>query len=548
MKTPLQWFLIAVISMHAGGAFSAAAPNGALVIVNRAIDALGGESALSQVRTLVLTGNAQHWEPQSSVVPGGDMKFTGDSSIVVTREVAARAVRIDWDRKKVGSTGTLSFKYGEVYADGVGYVDGINSTARTRQSRASNPPRHTMSGIRLATFLRETHRAYPLLVLDMKASPRALTALPDQSAGGKKLRAVRYDAGRYAFTVLFDAETGLPARVRSLESEPIEGDLNYDLVLSDWRAVNGVKFAHAQALELGKRTVAKIVYGTVAVNAVVAAEKFEIPYEVRARRILPAMGSVPYQWIERRTMWGNFRDTDELMHVEDIAALTLMDLAPGVVLTNGGTHNSLIVEMKNYLIVFDAPIHEQQSRWTIDAAKAKYKKPVKYLVMTHHHWDHANGARTYVAEGAAVIVGVGNKAHFERMFAAPHAAAPDELQRSKRKAMVIEVKDKKMLSDGKREVGVYAIENSHSTGTLIGMVHDAKLGFVADIWSPGRDPLPKKPSRAQVELVKEVKRLGLQPERFAGGHGTFGNYRELAALVDRTAAGANSSVVAQTSR
>ena len=45
-------------------------------------------------------------------------------------------------------------------------------------------------------------------------------------------------------------------------------------------------------------------------------------------------------------------------------------------------------------------------------------KPIKYLMLTHHHWDHANGARTFVAEGATIIVGKDNKAHFERMFSA----------------------------------------------------------------------------------------------------------------------------------
>ena len=55
--------------------------------------------------------------------------------------------------------------------------------------------------------------------------------------------------------------------------------------------------------------------------------------------------------------------------------------------------------------MFDAPYGELQSRWVIDAAKAKYPgKPIKYLVLTHHHMDHTGGMRTYVAEGATIIV------------------------------------------------------------------------------------------------------------------------------------------------
>jgi glyoxylase-like metal-dependent hydrolase (beta-lactamase superfamily II) len=523
------FLLLGLLSTAAGAAAKA------LETVERAITALGGDSALRQVRTLQMTASAEHWEPQSNFVPGGEMKTAGESAIVVTRDIGAKAVRMDWDRKKM-SFGPGAFKYSEVYAEGVGFVQGINTTARTLQSRASNPPQHTMSAIKLASFLRETDRANPLLVLDMKANPKALSPLPDQSVGGRKLNAVRYDAGRYAFTVMFDPETGLPARVRSLDTDPIDGDVNYDLVLSDWRVVNGVKFAHAQALELGKRVVAKFQYGSIAVNGTVPADRFAVSYDVSKRRVMPAMGAVPYQWVERRTLWGNFRDTDELVYGEDSPGLSWTELAPGVLQTAGGSHNNLVVEMRDHLIVFDAPIHEQQSRWTIDSLKAKYKKPIKYLVMTHHHWDHANGVRAYVAEGASVVVGKGAAAHYQRVFSAPHTVIADELQRKPRKATIIEVADKKILTDGKRSVGVYSIESQHAAGTLIGMVEDAKLGYVTDIWSPGRDPLPPKANAGMIEVVKGFQRHGLNPERVAGGHGTFGNYRDLAELVKRTAA------------
>lgn len=519
--------------LWAVAAGAVAATNKAVETVDKAIAAMGGEKALKAVRTVVYSAATQHWEPQSSVVTGGEFRLAGISTILVSRDFESRASRVDWDRQKVGPQGR-AFKYSEVYSDGVGAVFGIDGTSRTRQSIELGG-RHAMSGIRLATFLREQHRASPLLVLDMKANPGALEALPDRAAGGKTLKAVRYDAGRYAFTVMFDPQTGLPERVRSRDTDPIIGDVDYDLVLGDWRGTGGVRFAHALTYELGGKAVGKVEIGRIDVNTHIAFDQFLIPSEVRARRILPAMGHVPYQWVERRGWWGTFRDSDVLTHDPDAPAPTLADIAPGVSQTSGTSHNSLIVEMKDYLIVFDAPIGEEQSRWTIDAAKAKYKKPVKYLMLTHHHWDHANGARTYVAEGATVIVGKGNREHFARMFSAPHTVIPDELARNPRKASIVEVADRHVISDGSRQVGFYHFESAHSTGTLIGMVHDVKLGFVTDIWSPGRDPLPKSATKPQIELVQAVRRHGLDPERFAGGHGSTGNFAELASLIDRTA-------------
>ena len=99
----------------------------------------------------------------------------------------------------------------------------------------------------------------------------------------------------------------------------------------------------------------------------------------------------------------------------------------------GGTANNLIVAMKDYLVIFDAPYGELQSRWVIDAAKAKYPgKPIKYLVLTHHHMDHTGGMRTYVAEGATVIVPSPDKALFrEGRQSDPHHRSGRSAERSR---------------------------------------------------------------------------------------------------------------------
>ena len=151
---------------------------------------------------------------------------------------------------------------------------------------------HVIITSELATFLCEQQRSSPLLVLDMRSDPQALTALPEQTVGGKKLRAVRYDVSRYTFTVMFDPASGLPARVRSLDTEPIRGDLNYDLVLADWRPVNSVQFAHQLTWELDGKVIGKADVGKLVVNVAIPADRLysrrqarlgDGPVESRAR-------------------------------------------------------------------------------------------------------------------------------------------------------------------------------------------------------------------------------------------------------------------------
>jgi hypothetical protein len=93
------------------------------------------------------------------------------------------------------------------------------------------------------------------------------------------------------------------------------------------------------------------------------------------------------------------------------------------------------------------------------------------------------------------------------------------------------VADKHVLSDGQREVHAYAVNpNPHAEGLLIGYVPAAKLGFVTDIWSPGVGALPDKLNPGMAALVAAVKKHGITPEKFAGGHGSVADYAPLAAL------------------
>jgi len=257
----------------------------------------------------------------------------------------------------------------------------------------------------------------------------------------------------------------------------------------------------------------------VAVNGALAADAFDIPQAIRVSAPKAVPSDVPYQWVIRRQFIGAYLDSDAIMYDPQASqGLRLADVAPGVSHVVGGTHHSLIVEMDNYLVGFDAPIGERQSKWTIDAAAAKYPgKPFKYVVLTHHHMDHTYGIRTYAAAGATVVVGRGNGAFFEKVLTSPDSLGGDA-PHVKFKPRVVEVDGRFVITDGKRDVLALLIENPHADGLLIGYIPDARLGFVTDIWSPG-PPLPPKPNPNLAAVVNGVKQWGIDPERFAGGHG-----------------------------
>ncbi|MFL5274418.1 MAG: MBL fold metallo-hydrolase [Anaeromyxobacteraceae bacterium] len=508
-------------------------PSAALAAVDRAIDALGGAKRLAALDALVVRGTVRHWEPEQSIEPDGAPRLAGDSTFTAFRALDARAARIEWVRALVYPA-AREYRFTEIVTPSAGYVEGADTTAPVKAAQGGSPPRHAMSGVRLAAAQRELDRTSPRLLLEARAAPARLSPAPDETVAGARFQAVRVAAatpGAPPFVVLLDPASGLPARIRTIDADPIYGDVPYDLVLEDWREVAGVKVAHRQRYELAGREIARIAYEAVEA-APVAPERLEIPADVRAIAPRPVAEKVPYQWVLRRQHIGTYLDSDSVSF--DPAAsqgLRVVDLAAGVAQVVGGTHNSLVVELSDGLVVVDAPVGEAQSQVVLDLLREKYRgKPVQALVLTHHHMDHVAGARAFVAEGATVYVGAGNGPHFARMFAAPHALAPDALARAPRKAEIVEVADRASIGDGQRSVQLFRVENPHADGMLLAYVPDARVGFVADLWSPGRDVLGARLTPGQAAVVAAVRARGLSPLRFAGGHGSAAEYAPLAAL------------------
>src|SRR5271168_3406285 len=81
-------------------------------------------------------------------------------------------------------------------------------------------------------------------------------------------------------------------------------------------------------------------------------------------------------------------------------------IAPGVWFTVGdaakGYSNTVLIEMRDYLIVVDAN-YPGRAHELIALAKTLSPKPVRYVFDTHHHGDHAYGNSVWTAAGATTM-------------------------------------------------------------------------------------------------------------------------------------------------
>jgi len=191
--------------------------------------------------------------------------------------------------------------------------------------------------------------------------------------------------------------------------------------------------------------------------------------------------------------------------------------ADGVWFLAGGTHNSVVIELAEQLVLVEAPLDDGRVRAVLDVANNLVAgKKVVTVVNTHHHFDHAGGLRMAAAEGATLITSAQAKPYFEAAFAQPQTRAPDALTKSGRKPIFIGVDSKTVLSDANRPVEIHSLQDSvHARGLLVVWLPRERLLIEADAYTPGPPGVapPEKPNANHLNLVLNLERLGLAPER-----------------------------------
>lgn len=213
-------------------------------------------------------------------------------------------------------------------------------------------------------------------------------------------------------------------------------------------------------------------------------------------------------------------------------------LAPGVhVLHNiaGQNQNTLVVEFADHVVAVEAPGSSDGSDAAIKRTKELIPgKPIRHIVMTHHHGDHIGGLRSYIAEGASVVTTPGNRGVVERTAAAPQN---DRLRREPKPAQVLTIeKGKRVLSDATRTLELIDIgPNPHAREMVVAWLPNERVLFQGDLFFVPANNAPFGPPQpTTVAFAKKLKKLGLPVQRIASVHGataTIEQFKEATAGV-----------------
>lgn len=213
-------------------------------------------------------------------------------------------------------------------------------------------------------------------------------------------------------------------------------------------------------------------------------------------------------------------------------------LAEGVHLVrglDGGDYNSLLVDLGDAFAVVEAPVGAAAAREVLEAARAlDPAKPIRHVIATHHHDDHAGGVphlvqllRVEGSPGARVVTSPGNAAFFRDATAARRTLAGPAVAPEAPAELVLVEDGELALGDGRTLRILDVGPTEHAAEMLVAWLPESGILFQGDlIRFPDEGPL--EPARVHARrLLDYLESRGLEPRVVAGVHGRPGTLEEL---------------------
>jgi glyoxylase-like metal-dependent hydrolase (beta-lactamase superfamily II) len=317
-------------------------------------------------------------------------------------------------------------------------------------------------------------------------------------------RVVSFRPGKYTVSGTL-SDRGLVERVETHMDVAFTGDTLFEGIYADYRDFGGVQYPARITMRQGGFPILDLTLADVRPNSPAA-------LEVRAA---PARGGGPAGGAPAQAESGPVPER----------------IADGVWFMSPGEEGSILVEFNDHVVLVEGPGNDAQTADTLaNARKMLPNKPIRYVVNTHHHADHAGGLRAYVAEGVPIVTHESHRQYFEQqIFRNPHALNPDRLAKSPRAPRVEAMGDRRVFTDGRMTLEVHLLrDQAHSEGLLVAYVPTERLLIQADAYHPrpGAKPLPA-PSPFTVNLVENVARLKLNVDRVVHVHGGISPYADV---------------------
>ncbi len=464
----------------------------------------------SSVKSVVYSGTGTIRYPGQSFDPNGDWPAAPMTSYTATLDYGSKSAKEDFtvDVSKKERGGGLAVPRETDFVSG-SYAWNLNAQGQANPQPNAAELRQFMITVSPYGFIKAALASGNATVED-----RYFNRLDET------VKVVGFTTGKYRITGEFD-DNNLLERVVTWFPSPVMGDMQIEVRYTDWKDVGGgAKFPfhiHAHQgdhpLIAGGRNWFDVRVTDAKVNADVA---ISVPDNVRSAQAPQVR-------------------------------VASQKLADGVWYIGGGSHNSLAVEFKDFVTMIESPLDDARTNAVIsEIHKLIPNKPIRYVINTHHHWDHLGGIRAAVAEGATVVADDKDRNFYQRVVLAPQprSLSPDRLSQfpfattGPGTNALQTFTDRTTIGDATRVIELYHVEGlNHADDMLVAYLPQSKILVNADLYSPP----PQGGNLANVGentivLFDNIKRLKLDVSQHVPIHGNPGPQADFDRIVAPVAA------------
>ena len=439
MKKILGGLIVALVAFTTASSqgFTLDSFTKAKAVLDRSVTAYGGTGGLRSIDNVSIKIGGESVHRNQSRRPGTSdrTEFSGEM-VIDLKNSRARYVQ------KGHYPGGFNWNNGWVVEDGS--RTGFDLIRKTSNQPGSITPANFKASIRWLPQI------VLLNVLERAESLRYLGKSQHEKRNHDVIDYVANDGARLALYI--DEETGMLSKLETLITDPFAGDSVFEMRFPGQRKLGNHTVPAGRVSAVNAEIINEFRFGEVVWNTELRPETFKLPDGMRPVTFPPL--------------------TPVTKHADKVYT------------TRAGGYNVLFVDFADYIFVMETPGNERTSLQAIEQIKKTIPgKPIKYVAVTHHHDDHAGGVRTYMAEGATLIVAPGEQTFFKKVSTASFKAEADSLTRNPREPNFEPLQNgKRILSDGTTTVEIYDIgKGPHAEEMLVAYFPAQKLIYQGDL-------------------------------------------------------------------
>jgi glyoxylase-like metal-dependent hydrolase (beta-lactamase superfamily II) len=175
-----------------------------------------------------------------------------------------------------------------------------------------------------------------------------------------------------------------------------------------------------------------------------------------------------------------------------------------------GNHQAMFIVTKGGVIATDPVAYGRPTggQQYVDEIRKITNQPIRYLIYSHHHYDHIAGGKAFKDAGARIIGHRNVKARLEPL-GDPNTPLPDELVGDQGRVITL----------GGTRLELHYVGRNHSDSTLVMLLPKEKIVFVVDLLPVGRMPGRGMIDFYPLEAEKSIERiLAMNWDRLIPGH------------------------------